>query len=161
MNYSIQFFNTAQLMSRPGLFKELALMLKALDNDEHPLAIKVYGEFPLPENDLDYLRNTRDAIVGIAFDDNSNVVGCSIIKMIDYPARIEIQVSGVYVKPDHRKNGLGGQLVNQAITGLKNTHTLDKPLVMTLKVFSENEAALRLYARLGFTNYMVQMSKPI
>lgn len=161
MNYSIQFFNTAQLMSRPGLFKELAGMLKTLDETEHPLAIQVYGEFPLPENDLDYLKNTRDAIVGIAFDDNSNTAGCSIIKLIDYPTRIEVQVSGVYVKPEHRRNGLGGQLVKQAITGVKNTHTLDKPLVMTLKVFSENEAALRLYARLGFTNYMIQMSKLI
>src|SRR6516164_3874976 len=55
---------------------------------------------------------------------------------------------GMYVRPDARKTGVGRQLVEAVID-----HARAHVEVIQLSVISENQAARRLYAALGFVEY--------
>jgi RimJ/RimL family protein N-acetyltransferase len=55
---------------------------------------------------------------------------------------------GMYVRPDARKSGVGGRLV-EAVIDFARQHVE----ILQLNVVSDNEPARRLYARLGFVEY--------
>lgn len=57
---------------------------------------------------------------------------------------------GVYVHPDHRKKGIGRQLINAIIA---RVHDYDDVIAIKLSVNAENVAAFRLYETLGFRQY--------
>jgi ribosomal protein S18 acetylase RimI-like enzyme len=58
---------------------------------------------------------------------------------------------GMYVRPDMRKFGIGRRLVEAVIE-----HAVQHVEILQLTVVSGNEAARRLYAKLGFVEYGVE-----
>ncbi len=56
-------------------------------------------------------------------------------------------IQNVGIVPEYRGRGLGTALIAQALAGFR-MHSLNKAY---LEVTSQNEAAIRLYRRLGFT----------
>lgn len=54
----------------------------------------------------------------------------------------------VYVKPEHRGSGMSTALVGHLLD-----YARDRVIQVHLGVWTENEAAIRLYKKLGFTTY--------
>jgi len=63
----------------------------------------------------------------------------------------------LYVKPDHRRQGLGQRLMQQAQTWARKRGDRQ----MGLHVFCQNQAAIALYQRLGFQTQSWLMLKPL
>ncbi|NHI90798.1 MAG: GNAT family N-acetyltransferase [Candidatus Thorarchaeota archaeon] len=56
------------------------------------------------------------------------------------------EISGVYVKPEHRKEGVGRALMKKTL----DQFTLNNCHKARLEVFAENKGAVEYYNRLGF-----------
>lgn len=62
-------------------------------------------------------------------------------------AAVETELYAVGVRPEHAGRGLGGLLLDATLARMAQHH----PSRVTLYVDGDNEAALKLYARVGFT----------
>jgi len=67
------------------------------------------------------------------------------------------EVWDLVVRPEHRRKGIGAKLMAAAIAGLKERGAED----VKLHVAIANEAAIKLYERLGFRRIMYRMHKKL
>lgn len=160
MNAEIRFFNGMNIINNPFFMNGVCGMLGELDKEEHEYLKEVIGPIELPESNVEYLQKMKDSVIVVLID-QGKAIGCSTFTLIDHPTMIEIKVGCVYIVPTRRREGLAKEMIEQTLKSISKTHTLDKPSVLTLKVFSENEGAVALYNSLGFNTHMLEMHKKI
>jgi len=74
-------------------------------------------------------------------------VGNKIVGYIDFHVKRGVgQILGIYVKPSHRKKGIGKKLVEKALDSFKKR----KCHKARLEVFAKNDKAIRFYTNLNF-----------
>jgi len=98
--------------------------------------------------------NPRQALVAQVDDE---LVGYILYK-IEANTPLEIQnklsfIYDVYVRPDHRRQGVGRGLMQACLEELRRAG----PRHVRLNVWTRNEAAIRLYRRMGFTDHLLVM----
>jgi GNAT superfamily N-acetyltransferase len=100
-----------------------------------------------------------DVLVAVAEDDGE-VVGMAFAKPRT-PSRFSdersLEVSGVVVRVDRRREGIGHLLMREAI---RFAHELGISWI-TVKTFSPNRAALEFWEGLGFTPRVVELAVPV
>ena len=122
------------------------IRLIALDGDPAAFASDTETERNRP---LDwYAQGTRDAAVFLAFLGDEPVAMAGLF-VSDRPKTSHIgTIFGVYVRPEHRRNGLAIALMDMVIA-----HAKTLVAQVHLGVAVDNCAALKLYHRLGFQTY--------
>ena len=98
--------------------------------------------------------NPRQALVAEA---DGEMVGYILYKIeIIPPLEIRTKLSyiyDVYVRPDHRRQGVGRSLMLACLEELRESG----PRHARLNVWTENEAAIRLYRSVGFKDHLMVM----
>lgn len=110
-----------------------------------------FGSMPMDEPDTDTLAErlmpSRDGAVFGAFE-NEQLVGILKLTRSENPSeRHRASLTGLYVMPSFRKQGLGRALVTTALAHAKTDTSLRR---LTLGVVTTQEFALRLFESLGF-----------
>ena len=85
----------------------------------------------------------RDTLVYVACDAKRKIAGFAMLRL----AADEAELITIAVEPRWRKKGVGRALMDALLTDLRMTPARR----LFLEVAADNPAALRLYARLGFT----------
>jgi ribosomal protein S18 acetylase RimI-like enzyme len=101
----------------------------------------------------------RDVLVAVAEDD-SDVVGMAVGEPRT-PSRFSdersLEVSGVIVREDRRREGIGRLLMQEAVRFAR-----ERGLGwVTLHTFSPNRAAMEFWEGLGFGHRVVELASPI
>jgi ribosomal protein S18 acetylase RimI-like enzyme len=100
-----------------------------------------------------------DELVAVAEDDG-DIVGMAIARPRT-PSRFSdersLEVSGVVVRVDRRREGIGHLLMREAV---RFAHELGISWV-TLKTFSPNREAMEFWEGLGFTPRVVELAVPV
>ena len=103
--------------------------------------------------------NTPDAVVLVAEDDESEVVGMAYGE-VHAPSRFSderaFEISGVVVRAGYRGRGVGHELVAEA------ARFADQRGIewVELKTFAPNQGAMAFWEGLGFTPRVVQLTSP-
>ena len=103
--------------------------------------------------------NTPDAVVLVAEDDESEVVGMAYGE-VHAPSRFSderaFEISGVVVRAGYRGRGVGHELVAEAarFAGQRGIEWVE------LKTFAPNQGAMAFWEGLGFTPRVVQLTSP-
>lgn len=103
--------------------------------------------------------NTPDAVVLVAEDDESEVVGMAYGET-HVPSRFSderaLEISGVVVRAGYRGRGVGHELVREAarFAGQRGIEWVE------LKTFAPNQGAMAFWEGLGFTPRIVQLTSP-
>jgi ribosomal protein S18 acetylase RimI-like enzyme len=66
-------------------------------------------------------------------------------------------IRNIVVRPDHRNEGIGVELLSEAESALRDAE-FD---VVSLSALADNEAARRFYAREGYEPHRVELEKPL
>jgi ribosomal protein S18 acetylase RimI-like enzyme len=96
----------------------------------------------------------------VARDEQENIVG--FVMFGPESERYEQDVSqgvirNIVVRPDHRNEGIGAELLSEAESALRDAE-FD---VVSLSALADNEAARRFYARKGYEPHRVELEKPL
>jgi ribosomal protein S18 acetylase RimI-like enzyme len=91
-------------------------------------------------------------VVG-AFDGGALVGIATFVREAGLKERHKAHIYGVYVTASHRRRGLGQGLINALLTKAKQETSLEQIL---LAVATRQEAAGRLYRKLGFETYGIE-----
>jgi ribosomal protein S18 acetylase RimI-like enzyme len=100
-----------------------------------------------------------DALVAVA-DDGGEIVGMAFAQP-RAPSRFSdersLEVSGVVVRVDRRREGIGHLLMREAVRFAQERGIA----WVTLKTFSPNRAAMEFWEGLGFTPRVVELAAPV
>jgi ribosomal protein S18 acetylase RimI-like enzyme len=144
---------------RRGSTHDRALLVKFMD--------RTYREL-FPDGDFSHLARTVDQYFsgqtplwwGSANrGDNQSAIAClwmgTAIDQVtgDRTAHIFL----LYVRPEHRRRGIGAALIRQAETWARNRG--DRAI--GLQVFAQNEPALNLYRKLGYRTQSLSLTKSL
>ncbi len=131
--------------------------LRALSLQLNPLSFgTAYEERRSKENIQEIWANAKEEnyfIFGY-FDENQTsklligFMGCVRIPKIKMRHKMEIW--GVFVHPDYREKGIGGQLLESCIEKIKRIEGVEK---INLTVSSPSIGALKLYQKMGFVEF--------
>jgi len=109
-----------------------------------------------------YLRTliNRDDAIAIVARERLDVVGYAVGRITTLPSFFEHRYRGyihdVFVKPEHRRRGIGRQLVEEILRWLE----LRSVTLVELTVAANNDA-IPFWERLGFRVYMHQMKRDL
>jgi ribosomal protein S18 acetylase RimI-like enzyme len=124
-----------------------AIRLEALTN--HPEAFVASAEGFLQKTDAEVTESLSSLTVFAGEDGQGTLAGIAAFYQAE--GRKEHHrgwLIQVYVKPEHRGSGMAQALIERVIA-----HAQNHVLQIHLGVWSENEPALKLYKRLGFSIY--------
>lgn len=95
--------------------------------------------------------NTSDAIFLIDIEDNEIVgyISAYIFNILN-----EIQINGLYVKENYRRQKIGTNLLN-AVLKIASDKNIDK---IKLYTYSQNESLIKFYANFGFEEIKKEFS---
>ncbi len=119
---------------------------------------------PLPANRkryLGYLKDDlsdRNSVVFFAVDKNEpvGIITGRIYNTIPIKIRKKKgHISNLYVLPGHRKKGTATKLTRELLKWFKEKKIRD----IGLGVFAKNSPAQKLFAKLGFKNYIIDMAR--
>ena len=144
-------------------FKEL-LRLRLLSKEEELKYSKTIK--PLEESRQyyeEYLQldlTKPDRVIFVAVD-NKKIIGAIVGKFFT-PLRISKykkkgHISNLYINRNYRKKGIAKKLVKKTLEWLKE----NKVLHASLEIHGDNQPAINLYRKLGFSNFTVKMVKKI
>ncbi|MCM3573622.1 MULTISPECIES: GNAT family N-acetyltransferase [Mesobacillus] len=123
-----------EIFSMAGVNRAEATGIQADNNKEE--MISSYSD-SLNHGAYFLVARTQDSLIGWVLVDRS----------LDWFTHKEIGwISDVYVKKEHRQNGVAKSLIEQSLVEFKHLGYDD----VRLNVFSFNEKAIRLYEKLGF-----------
>jgi ribosomal protein S18 acetylase RimI-like enzyme len=71
-----------------------------------------------------------------------------------FSEEIAVELSSVYVRPSHRRRGLGRALTAE-VARFAHDHGVKR---LTLRTFAQNQEALEAWRRIGFESRAVQMT---
>ena len=97
-----------------------------------------------------------DALLVVA-DDGGEVVGMAaghVHRPSTFSEEIAVELSSVYVRPSHRRRGLGRALTAE-VARFAHNHGVKR---LTLRTFAQNQEALEAWRRIGFESRAVQMT---
>ncbi len=156
----------------PKDFKELKQLKSefflwecSMDKRMHPEYIKRNLGIRLAKN----LRQTN-TIFFIAIDnkkknENKNVknmnqiIGYVGAEIQNNPSFVKSEKRGhlfnLYVRPNHQKKGIGTKLVKEVLEWFKENNVDD----LMIMAYSENKIARRIYNKIGFKDYIIEMNK--
>jgi len=100
-----------------------------------------------------------DAVLLIA-EDEGEVVGMAagnVHRPSTVSDHLAVEISSVYVRPGHRRRGLGKALAAE-VARFARQRGVDR---ITLKTFAQNVDALEAWRRMGFDPRMVQMTAAV
>ena len=138
---------------------ELVGLWKEFMND--PSAIDV----PIPTHEENTRRQRELVMNALEEDPNQVIVAADAGKLIGYamfqseiktPLEISHKVgyiADLYVRPDYRRQGVGRQLLESCVSGVKSKGVTD----LQLRVWCMNKRAIALYKQLGFRDRMLTM----
>ena len=104
--------------------------------------------------ETEYLKNTLRKLAAhwevmlMAFSNDLLIGSCQVSVL--GRRKMHVGQFGISLLPDYRQDGIGEPLSRLVI---KEAHKTLKVTIITLEVFSDNQAALNLYQKLGFTEY--------
>ena len=120
---------------------------------------------PIPTHEENVMRQ-RDFVTKLMNEDSGQVLVASEGKeLVGYvlfqnevkpPLEMTHKISYVadlYVKPSHRRRGIGEQLLRSCLDKLKSRGTTH----VQLRVWKPNKQAIALYRKLGFNDRLIQM----
>jgi len=120
---------------------------------------------PIPTHEENVMRQ-RDFVTKLLNEDSRQVLVASEGKeLVGYvlfqnevkpPLEMAHKISYVadlYVKPSHRRRGIGEQLLRSCLDRLKSRGTTH----VQLRVWKPNKRAIALYRKLGFNDRLIQM----
>ena len=143
----------------PGAVDALVDLWVALASDQ-----RTYDSHILPESNRSVIRNTlaRHAVTGglRTARDGDEVVGFVSFEL-ERGAYESDETRGVvrnvYVEPEYRDRGIGGDLLDAAETALVDAGAT----VVALEAMAGNERAHEFYRRRGYTPHRVQFEKAL
>jgi ribosomal protein S18 acetylase RimI-like enzyme len=97
-----------------------------------------------------------DALLVVA-DDGGDVVGMAaghVHRPSTFSEEIAVELSSVYVRPSHRRRGLGRALTAEVARFARQCGVSR----VTLRTFAQNDEALEAWRRIGFEPRAVQMT---
>ncbi len=140
--------------------KEMKLRAKACER-EYSKSLKPMRE--CRERYLTYLRDDltkEDRAVFVAIERGEPVGMITGSIHTTLPIRVlrrQGHVSSLFVMPAHRKKGLATRLVEELLKWLREKGIRD----VRLAAHSDNTPALKLFGRLGFQEYAIEMAKSL
>lgn len=112
---------------------------------------------------LEYLREdlaARNSVVFFAVEKNKpvGIITGRIYSALPIKARKKKgYISNLYILPGHRKKGTAMKLTRELLEWFRKKKIKD----VHLGVFSKNSPAQKLFAKLGFKNYIIDMKKQL
>jgi GNAT superfamily N-acetyltransferase len=100
-----------------------------------------------------------DAVLLVAVD-RGEVVGMAaghIHRPSSFSAELAVELSSVYVRPSHRRQGVARALTAEVARFARSRGVAR----ITLKTFAQNEEAVEAWARMGFEPRMLQFTAPV
>ncbi|MFN2141263.1 MAG: GNAT family N-acetyltransferase [Candidatus Promineifilaceae bacterium] len=126
------------------------IRLEALQN--HPVAFSADYEKELKRPIPEWRKRIGEGAIFIAWDGNSEAGMAGFIGGWSNKTSHHGSIWGVYVRPAYRGQGLGDRLVMRCLQ-----HARDEDFKMVyIAAASSNTAAIRCYARCGFSVYGLQ-----
>ena len=126
------------------------IRLEALKN--HPVAFSADYEKELERPIEEWHKRVAESVVFIAWDGNSAAGMAGFFGGRSSKTNHHGDIWGVYVRPAYRGQGLGDRLVMRCLQ-----HARDDDFTMVyIAAASSNTAAIRCYARCGFSVYGLQ-----
>ncbi|HZW55808.1 MAG TPA: N-acetyltransferase [Nitrososphaerales archaeon] len=119
------------------------LRLKALKTDPTAFGSSYEEEESLSETE--WRRRMWNALFAVA--DDKPVGSITYLFSDKVKSRHIARIYGVYVDPDHRRQGIGKKLLQSALDGIRENKNAVKVQLMVNK---EQHAAVKLYEDLGF-----------
>lgn len=130
-----------------------------LASNQREYGSHVYGT----ENEATVRRYLGERIVddrAFVVRDGSEILGFVTVALEESSYRRDVRrgiVENVYVRPDRRGEGLGSALIERA----ERTLAARGADVVVLESLVDNDAARRLYERLGYEEHRLQLEKPL
>lgn len=116
------------------------------------------GETISKEEEMEYLIATyralekMDSVVLYAFKGDILIASSDIHRVFSHRRRgHHIGTFGITVEQEYREQGIGFEIAKQVIQEAK--HKIRGLELVTLDVYSENERAIKMYEKLGFSKY--------
>ena len=107
----------------------------------------------------DYFRNiikNQDNIL-LCYEEDNNIKGYIYLKPIDTDNKQGYLIDGLYVKEEHRNNGIATKLIDEAIKIVKDTDTK----FIDINALFDNKIAYELYKSLGFNEFKISFRKDL
>lgn len=102
------------------------------------------------KNYYEQFLNKKDSCIIVAEDKNNNILGYGFGFIMDYGNVYDnkvAQLDAMYIKPEYRKNGIARQIIQYFIEWSKK----NKASYIELKVYNNNNKAIELYEKEGFS----------
>ena len=128
--------------------KEINNLLTDLIQDERQYDKNINKNYTV-KNYYEQFFEKKDSCMIVAKDENSNILGYGFGFIMDcgdvYDNKVA-QLDAVYIKPEYRKKGIARQIIQYFTEWSKN----NKVSYIELKVFNNNNKAIKLYEKEGF-----------
>lgn len=129
--------------------KEINNLLTNLIQDERQYDKNINKNY-IVKNYYEHFLKKKNSCIIVAKDENNNILGYGFGFIMDYGNVYDnkvAQLDAVYIKPEHRKKGIARQIIQYFTEWSKN----NKVSYIELKVCNNNNKAMKLYEKEGFT----------
>jgi RimJ/RimL family protein N-acetyltransferase len=132
----------------------IALRLRGLQEQPQAFASSYEEEAPVPLAEIEQRLQPRPgAVVFGAFDGHTLVAVVGLVREAHIKLAHKAFVWGMYVAPEHRREGIGAALLRCALAHAASAFGVRQ---VNLGVNTKNTAALSLYRSLGFEPFGVE-----
>ncbi len=129
--------------------KEINNLLTDLIQDERQYDENINKDYAV-KNYYEQFFEKKDSCIIVAKNENNTILGYGFGFIMDYGNVYDnkvAQLDAIYIKPEYRKKGIARQIIKYFTEWSKN----NKVLYIELKVCNNNNKAIELYEKEGFS----------